>query len=157
MKTALLLLCLALGLPAAAQDAVPVDGHARDIAALEGRWSGGYASEATGRTGSLSFTLLPGETHGAARLVMLPRPTPEAPTPDAVVLALRIVEVDGDRIRGALAPYADPEWDLPLDTHFEGTLTADRLEGTFLSLPTTIDSIPSDGRWWAVREAAPSL
>lgn len=157
MKATALLLLLVLALPLAAQETVPVDGHAHDVATLEGTWTGGYDCEDTGRSGTLSFDLAPGARSATARLVMVPRPTEADPTPAPIVLALHLVDVDGDRIRGSLAPYDDPEWDLPLDTRFEGVRSGDRLEGTFLSLPTAIDTLPAGGQWWAVREPHPDL
>ncbi|MEL6614155.1 MAG: hypothetical protein AAFQ43_00370 [Bacteroidota bacterium] len=157
IRSSLLVLLLALAPEAIAQDlTVRVEGFAADRERLEGVWEGGYACEATGRHGTLTFTLAPGASHAIARLVMVPRATPEAPDPEPIVLAFHIVEVDSATVRGALAPYADPEWDLPLETHFVGTLGDGRLDGTFDSLPTTVDSLPASGVWWAVRTRSAS-
>jgi hypothetical protein len=142
---------------AAAQETVRVDGGDADRAHLEGTWDGAYASEETGRSGTLLFTLGPGAESAVATLEMMPRATPETPSPEPILLALHIVEVAASgvpgelTVRGALAPYDDPEWGLPLETHFTGTLLDGRIEGTFASLPTTVDSIPTSGRWWATR------
>ena len=150
---------LVLASASAAQEAVRVEGHAADRALLEGTWTGGYACEATGRHGTLTFSLGPGAARAVARLEMVPRATPEAPDPAPIVLALHIVEVeasgDGLAVRGALAPYDDPEWRLGLETHFTGTLRRNRIEGAFTSLPTSVDTIPASGRWWATRQPRP--
>ncbi len=162
LRTALFLLLAPLalsGLALAQEATVPVDGYAQDVARLEGVWTGEYACEATGRSGTLTFVLGAGATRAVAQLVMRPRATPEAPNPEPVVLALHIVDVDSATVRGVLAPYDDPEWKLPLETHFAGTLAGDRIEGAFDALPTTIDTIPASGRWWVARQRplAPEL
>ena len=151
-----LLLVIALLMLATAvrcqDETVAVDGRRADVVLLEGIWTGGYASEATGRHGTLTFEFAPGASHAVAQLVMVPRATPDAPAPEPVVLALHLVEVDSVTVRGALAPYDDPEWALGLETHFVGTIAGDCIEGTFDTLPTTIDTIPTHGRWWALRQ-----
>src|SRR5258708_34035672 len=48
---------LLLACTAPRQTPVPLVGAARDVAALEGQWDGSYSSAATGRSGSISFTL----------------------------------------------------------------------------------------------------
>ena len=157
--------CLAAGVLSVSQAAraqelpVPVVGHAADVSRLAGVWEGGYASDETGRQGTLRFELAPGATHAFTRLVMLPAPTPEDPAPEPVVLTLHLVEVDSATVRGVLRPYDDPEWDLPLETHFLGTLGGDGITGAFDSLPTRVDTIPTSGRWWATRQRplAPEL
>lgn len=147
-----LILALVLAAAAQAQDpTVYVEGFEDDRHRLEGVWEGGYECEDTGRHGTLTFTLGAGASYAIARLEMIPRATPEAPNPEPIVLALHIVEVDSATVRGALAPYNDPEWDLGLETHFVGTLADGRIDGTFESLPTTVDSLPASGVWWAVR------
>lgn len=151
MIRVLLLALLATATVQAQDPVVRVDGFDADRHRLEGVWEGGYECEATGRHGTLSFTLAPGATHAIARLEMVPRATPEAPLPDPVVLALHIVDVDSATVRGALAPYDDPEWRFGLETHFVGTLAGGRIDGTFDALPTTVDSLPTSGVWWAVR------
>src|SRR6266705_2451044 len=58
--TALLAAALAVllwGCGSAPQAPVPLVGVAGDIAALTGQWEGSYASAATGRSGSISFSL----------------------------------------------------------------------------------------------------
>src|SRR3989449_5796806 len=52
---------------------VPLAGTARDVAALAGQWGGSYASAATGRSGSISFTLSAGSDSAFGDAIMIPR------------------------------------------------------------------------------------
>src|SRR2546428_8302678 len=104
---------------AAHQPAVPLAGTARDVAALAGQWEGSYASAATGRSGSISFTLSAGSDSAFGDVIMIPRgwgrplqawngqapAGPGAPPPRAGV-AIRVVRGAGGR--GAPAPPPPP-------------------------------------------------
>src|SRR5256886_2208574 len=108
---------------AAHQPAVPLAGTARDVAALAGQWEGSYASAATGRSGSISFTLSANGDSAFGDVVMIPRgwvrplqawdrpgsAGPVGAQPRASVLTINFVRVAGGRVSGRLAPYADPE------------------------------------------------
>jgi hypothetical protein len=147
------LACLVLLLvarPVAAQTTAPVDGDA--VGAFAGEWIGGYASEATGRHGTLVFRLVVGTDSVRAVVVMTPRATADVLVPEGVALAVHHVTIDGRELRGVLARYDDPEWHLPLETSFVGTLVGDdRIEGVFEAVGTQIDTVPQDGQWWATR------
>src|SRR2546426_8162305 len=52
---------------------VPLAGTAKDVAALAGQWEGSYASAATGRSGSISFTLSAGSDSAFGDVIMIPR------------------------------------------------------------------------------------
>src|SRR3989442_9334411 len=52
---------------------VPLAGTARDVAALAGRWEGSYSSAATGRSGSISFTLSATGDSAFGDVIMIPR------------------------------------------------------------------------------------
>jgi hypothetical protein len=84
---------------------------------------------------------------------MVPRATDRDPAPLGVPLAVRLVTVDGRTLRGVLARYDDPEWELPLETAFVGTLGPNgrTIGGSFRAEGTTVDTIPQEGRWWARR------
>src|SRR5439155_426315 len=58
---------------AAHQPRVPLAGTAGDPAALAGQWEGSYSSAATGRSGSISFTLSASSDSAFGDVVMIPR------------------------------------------------------------------------------------
>ena len=128
---------------AARQAAVPLVGAPADVDALLGRWVGEYSSTETGRSGSISFTLLArGDTaHGDVVMVPSGWNQPLQPwrdetvraleRPRAEVLTISFVRVTGNEVAGDLAPYRDPESGSPLYTRFAGKLSGDVIEGTF--------------------------
>ncbi len=127
----------------APQTPVPLVGTARDVAALTGQWDGSYASAATGRSGTISFTLTARGDSAYGDVVMIPRgfgrplaawdrsPERAAPQPRSAVLTINFVRVAAGRVSGTLAPYADPETGAQLFTVFEGRLDGDTIEGTY--------------------------
>ena len=132
----------------------PVDGDSAHVAEFAGEWVGGYTCDETGRHGTVVFRLAAGVDSVRAVVLMIPRATDGDLFPTAVPLAVHRVEVTGGTLRGVLARYEDPEWRLPLETTFSGTLDgAGRIEGVFRADGTQIDTIPQRGRWWAVRAA----
>lgn len=155
MRALLLAACLlAASAGGAAQTAAPVTADPADLAAFAGEWAGGYVGEDSGRQGTVVFRLAATADSVRALVLMVPRPTAGDPTPTPVPLAVHHVTVEGRTVRGTLVRYADPEWGLPLETEFRGTLAADgRLEGSFRSVGTRIDTIPEVGHWWALRAA----
>ena len=125
----------------APQTPVPLTGAAADVAALVGQWDGSYSSAATGRSGSISFTLTANGDSAFGDVIMIPRGfgrplqaagAAGAPAPPrSSVLSISFVRVAGGRVTGTLAPYADPETGEQLYTTFEGRLRGDAIEGTF--------------------------
>ncbi len=153
-------LVLAVASAAAAQPAppAPVDGDPAALDRFAGEWVGSYASSGTGRHGSLVFRLAAGADSARAVVLMTPRSTETDPAPTAVPLVVRHIEVAGESLRGTLARYDDPEWELPLDTSFGATLTDDgRLEGAFRAAGVQVDTVPQVGQWWATRVADPPV
>ncbi len=149
---------LALGVLAAplvlAQTPTPVEADPADLARFAGEWVGGYTCAETGRHGTIVFRLVAGADSVRAVVLMVPRATEEDLVPEAVPLAVHRVEVSGRSLRGVLARYDDPEWEIPLETSFGGTLAReDHIEGYFRADGTRIDTIPQAGRWWATRAA----
>jgi len=147
----------------ATQTPVPLVGATRDVAALAGHWEGSYSSAATGRSGSISFTLTASGDSAFGDVVMIPRGWGKplqawdrteragaaAAEPSAQVLTINFVRVAAGRVSGTLAPYADPESGAKLFTRFEGTLNADRIEGTFST--TAGAAAPHTGEWSVTR------
>jgi hypothetical protein len=147
-----LLVASTLALAAAGQTPAPIEGEPADLDRFAGAWVGGYICEETGRHGTVLFRLAAGADTVEAAILMIPRAT-EGPQATAVPLAVHRVAVEGRTLRGVLARYDDPEWDLPLETDFVGTLADDgqTIKGTFRAVGTTVDTIPQNGRWWARR------
>jgi hypothetical protein len=148
MGIAIRMLALAAGLAVAACSRaepalVPVSGGG--VGALAGEWEGSYASPQTGRGGSIVFRLTAGRDTAEGDVVMVPRGTaqplqraPDAPGaasaaahPIPEALAIRFVRAEGGRVSGQLEPYRDPDCACPVSTVFEGTVSGDRIEGTF--------------------------
>ena len=128
----------------APQTPVPMVGAASDVAALAGHWDGAYSSAATGRSGSISFTLTASGDSAFGDVVMIPRGSGHplqawnntaapagAAAPRSAVLTINFVRVAEGRVTGTLAPYADPETGVQLFTAFEGRLRGDVIEGTY--------------------------
>src|SRR5437773_3583874 len=143
---------------------VPLAGTARDVAALAGQWEGSYSSAATGRSGSISFTLSANGDSAFGDVVMIPRgwgrplqawdrpgsAGPAGAQPRAAVLTINFVRVAGGRVTGRLAPYADPESGAPLATTFEGQLSGDVIEGTYTTLGAG-SGVAQRGQWKVTR------
>ena len=145
----------------APQTPVPLVGSARDVAALAGVWEGGYSSGATGRGGSISFTLTANGDSAFGDVVMIPRglgralqpvdrPAAGAPAPRAAVLTINFVRVTGARVAGTLAPYADPETGARLFTTFEGDVRGDVIEGTYRTRAADVTD-EQTGQWKVTR------
>jgi len=154
---------LLLACSAPRQAPVPLVGAARDVAALEGQWDGSYSSAATGRSGSISFTLTATGDSAFGDVVMIPRglgrplqawnnaaaPADAAP-PRPAVLTINFVRVAAGHVTGTLAPYADPETGVQLFTAFDGLLRGDVIEGTYTTRSgRSLDS--QTGEWKVTR------
>ena len=63
---------LLLAACATSQSAVPVIGPAGDVSALTGEWAGDYSSNASGRSGSITFTLRAAADSAFGDVVMIP-------------------------------------------------------------------------------------
>src|SRR5258708_39493745 len=113
---------LLLACTAPRQTPVPLVGAARDVAALEGQWDGSYSSAATGRSGSISFTLTATGDSAFGDVIMIPRGlgrpleawnTAAAPSgaaaPPPAARTITFVRGAEERVTGTLAPTADPE------------------------------------------------
>jgi len=135
---------------------VPVAGS--DVSALTGRWAGDYASEGTGRTGSVVFELKAGETVARGDVLMVPKGAndPQQTTAAAVrtmpqVLTINFVNASGGVLRGTMDPYRDPACDCEVQTTFVGRLSGDTIEGTFTTTPSAGGAIAT-GRWKMSRQ-----
>ena len=139
---------------------VPVSGSPRDLAALEGQWSGEYLSLESGRGGTIVFNLKGGTDSATGEVVMSALTggpsSPDQPAPQAnaasappLTSAIRLVSIEDGRVRGKLEPYMEPTCQCRLTTVFDGKLYGTTLGVTY----TTI--LPSgqvqSGRWEVTR------
>lgn len=123
---------------------VPMIGPARDVAALAGEWAGDYSSTASGRSGSISFTLRPAGDSAFGDVIMIP-----AGWAQPEVLTINFVRVEAGHVTGTLAPYADPQTGARLLTTSSGALTGNTIEGTYTTrLPS---GETQAGRWKVMR------
>lgn len=127
--------CASRGTPVAVEGPVP------DVGQLVGEWWGSFESGATGRAGSIRFSLAAVADTAWGDVVMQPNDTlqfgasgrPSMPPPAALVLPIRFVRVEGDRVRGLLEPYRDPNCGCMVITTFEGTIRGDVISGRYLT------------------------
>lgn len=147
--------------------AVPVTGSRAALDALAGTWEGEYSSDATGRSGSIRFTLRAATDSAFGEVLMVPagatRPLTRAgapagargdqspPTTSTEVLTIRFVSAEGGTVTGSLDPYRAPDCDCILTTRFTGQHDGDRITGTFV---TTGDPARDrlTGRWQVTRQ-----
>ena len=141
----LTILSLGCGAPASP---VPVRG---DIATLAGRWVGQYHSDATGREGSIVFTLRPGQDTARGDVVMIPATRANAPSlagdpGSSQLLTIAFVQVRAGVVSGQLDPYHDPECGCLVTTVFTGNIKGDALQGTFRTYHQAGER-PVEGTW----------
>lgn len=123
---------------------VPLLGKPADIAALVGSWSGGYLSVQSGRSGTVSFTVVAGKDTAFGDVVMIPthgQPFIAADEPryHAIhssapdVLKVTFVRVIGGMIEGTLEPYLAPDCHCTVTTVFQGVLKGNTINGQYVT------------------------
>jgi hypothetical protein len=134
-----------------------------DLNPLVGEWRGDYSSAATGRTGTIAFTLRAGEGAAAGNVVMIPRADSlltdeerEALSNTLAqgqsVLKIHFVRKEGGSVNGTLDPYRDPDCGCAVNTTFQGVFRdASTIEGTFTTVPSTPGGSVTGGKWKAKR------
>lgn len=143
---------------------VPIAGTARDLDALAGAWEGEYVSGETGRSGNITFTLRAGADSAFGDVVMIPRPVPPIPADGRVppggvidaphVLSIAFVRAGTGVVSGRLTPYQSPDCGCTLTTVFRGTVSGDRIEGTFTMIHSDHMAPQQTGTWWVARRSA---
>jgi len=150
------------------QTPVPVVGPQSDLSALVGDWNGEYTSPETGRSGSISFTLQAGKDTAIGSVLMVPKAQNLPVTAGAAadrpavmgsatqkpgsLLTIRFVRLEGSQILGTLDPYRDPDCGCQLATTFRGEFKdASTIEGTFNTVGSGMEHLPSSGRWKVTR------
>lgn len=122
-----------------------------DLNPLVGQWRGDYSNPAAGRSGTIAFTLLAGESSASGNVIMIPG-KPDSVTAAAAmarsVLKINFVRKEGRKVAGTLDPYRDPACGCQVVTTFEGTFTDSRtIEGTFATVPSQPGPATTGGRW----------
>lgn len=153
------LIPLALGACAGPGTPVPVQGDAQVLA---GEWSGTYASDETGRSGSILFHLVAGTDTATGDVLMIPNwpgpysisqyvpPEDYARPPEA--LRIQMVRVFGHQVAGQLSRYEDPDCGCLVTTIFSGRLDGNTLEGVYHTYHA--DGITFTGKWRVARKVS---
>jgi hypothetical protein len=142
---------------------VPLAGSSAGISALTGTWSGEYSSAATGRQGTIHFTLAADRDTASGQVLMFPRNSEQQatrhgdavvtnPRPQPSALSISFVHAESDSVHGVLDPYPDPECGCTLQTWFMGRVRGDKIEGRYTSLDTKSGE-RSFGDWSVRRQA----
>ncbi|HEU4993625.1 MAG TPA: hypothetical protein VFT29_02360 [Gemmatimonadaceae bacterium] len=141
---------------------VPLLGAPADIAAMAGEWSGEYFSAQSGRSGSISFSIVAGKDTAFGDVVMTPwRGQPlvaadvasrahalHSPAPD--VLKVQFVRVRGGEMEGALEPYLAPDCQCAVTTVFQGVLRGNTIRGRYVT--TGAVGLRQEGDWSVARK-----
>lgn len=145
---------------------VPVEGTHEDVTLLSGEWSGRYRSAATGRHGVIRFLLPEHADTGSGEveitfspsLHLLREPTAknEIDPKPSTVIDITVVRVEGNWVRGTMAPYWDPDCDCQARTLFEGKISGNRITGTFSTQRASTDRRILTGKWEATRAGGKS-
>lgn len=134
-----------------------------DLNPLVGQWRGTYQSNTTGRSGTIAFTLLAGESSASGNVVMIPRAdsllTPaeremveNVSSPRRTVLAIHFIRKEGGNVSGTLDPYRDPDCACQVTTTFAGSFNGSSvIEGTFSTVPSAAGGSVSGGTWKVTR------
>lgn len=164
VTTRALAACAALAVAACAANPSPVHvvGTSSEMSVLTGSWTGEYRSVETGRSGSIEFTLKAGTDTAFGDVVMVPRalaPTPSDPRtavgaipPTPQVLQIAFVRVATNVVSGTLNPYKSPDCGCTLTTVFRGSITNNRIEGTFTTAHSDPMAPQQKGTWWVTRK-----
>ncbi len=132
-----LMLC-ALMLACTSRQAINTNIDKFNMSLIAGEWEGEYGSEFSGKTGSITFLLTPGEDNAFGQVFMSERMgiyTLQRPTIKRITypLAINFVQIANGRVSGQVAPYLDKEHNQTIHTIFEGRVNQDVMEGTYTS------------------------
>jgi hypothetical protein len=142
---------------------VPMLGAAADLARLEGAWHGEYAGRESQRLGLIDFTITAhGDsafghvllTQDAGNRQYLPaheRQEHLGHAPSEMLLYIGFVEVRGGIVVGQVEPYIAPDCQCVAVSVFVGTLSGDRIRGTYF---TRRERGPDQTGEWSVQRKA---
>ena len=140
---------------------VPLEGSSGDIARLAGTWDGEYSSVESGRTGSITFTILAGKDTALGDVVMIPEHGQPLHATDAgtqmhrehsrsaELLRVTLIRIQGGVIRGELEPYIAPDCKCSVSTEFRGSPVGDRIDGQYVTRGP--NGLLQEGRWSVTR------
>lgn len=148
--------------------AVPVEAAKKsDFSALVGKWTGGYQSEVTGRSGSIVFELKAGDATAHGDVLMWPKGSKEPLTPPPGgnpteerlrtmprVLSITFVQSRGGYVTGTMDPYTDPDCQCQVRTTFVGSIDGDVIVGEFTTERFDKQGEPVKGTWKVARQKA---
>jgi hypothetical protein len=134
-----------------------------DLNPLVGVWRGNYSNPATGRAGTIAFSLRAGESFASGNVVMIPKAdslltseeremVSDVPSAGRSVLSMKFIRKEGGTLHGTLDPYRAPDCDCLVNTTFEGSFTdANTIQGTFTVVPSKAGSTITSGTWKVMR------
>lgn len=151
--------------PAPVPEVKKVTGRVIDIAELSGSWLGQYNSTVTKRSGVISLDLNESSGKAIGQVILTSKtPIKVSSSPKSITspgtvkrtqeksLSIEFIAVQDGKVSGDVTPYTDPAFgEATVFTTFEGTLTGNRLEGTYTSRIGQ-DGHSYNGSWWAVRQ-----
>jgi hypothetical protein len=141
---------------------VSLQGDDSDISGIAGRWSGEYAGAQSGRSGSILFTVQAGKDTAYGDVMMTPQINQTLRAADhgtaahglhvssPEMLRVTFIRVRGGSIEGSLEPYVAPDCNCVVTTVFRGTLSANRIEGDFVTRGAS--GLQQQGRWSVTRQ-----
>jgi hypothetical protein len=138
------------------QAPIPVIG---EIEQLRGAWRGEYWSAQSGRSGTITFDLQATSDTARGDVMMTPaEPVARMPDPGGIPelssrpqpLTISFVRCSEGGVSGRLDPYRDPVCGCLLLTTFSGRITADTIQGTFVTVHQDMGR-KVEGQWRAVR------
>ena len=138
------------------QAPIPVIGA---IEQLRGEWRGEYWSAQSGRSGTITFDLQTTSDTARGDVMMIPAdPVARMPDPGGIPelssrpqpLTISFVQCSDGGVSGRLDPYRDPVCGCLLLTTFSGRITADTIQGTFVTVHQDMGR-KVEGQWRAVR------
>lgn len=124
---------------------VQLQGAPHDVAVLAGTWEGGYSSQQSQRSGTISFTVRASGDSAFGDVLMLPATRQQLLAVDAQsgthamhthqpeLLSITFVRVSGGLVEGALEPYIAPDCRCPVSTIFRGTVKGNVIEGEYVT------------------------
>jgi hypothetical protein len=143
---------------------VPLQASSADISALAGKWEGEYASNQTGRTGSITFIVQAGKDTAYGDVVLIPAisnvPITAADAPSGAhwrhsansqLLRITLVRIRAGMVQGVLEPYVAPDCTCLVTTTFRGSIHGEAIEGDYLT--TGEYGLSQTGKWRVTRLA----
>ena len=144
--------------------AVPVQGANSEVSAFSGEWVGRYSSNVTSRHGIIRFNLPEHADTGYGEVEITFSPSlylsreaqaadypkaysEELPTQPCTHVGITVVRIEGDQVRGRMAPYWDPDCDCRAYTVFEGKLKGNSITGTFSTRRESSQTPSVTGGW----------